>query len=204
MIPLAPCNAASTPLGGAASFGFRKLHRLIRERPNKQVPYVAHTDLERWPPGWVGLGLPRAQYRDLLAKREKGLSSLSSIHSNTATFWLSHLAAGAVDTAAVLAHLLLLIKLADERSVTFSSRYLLLFHARLRDRIKASEHFDLNVAISELDPNVFQRIVLESAGSTLSSRAAPPLDSAAASGDKPGKRAAVSYTHLTLPTNREV
>ena len=141
-----------------------RLQRLAKARHarlDSKVPFLASTGIELWSPSWVGLGLPRHARKSLVAHREKGLDTASKLLSNASCFWLSHFAVGEVSLAAVLAHLLLLLRISDERSSNFAQRYALLFHERLKDRIKASEHFSLDEAISTKDSVVWQRLLEE-------------------------------------------
>merc|ERR1712026_613303 len=98
----------------------RRLERLRKAaaaRRDTSVPFMASSGIEAWTPTWVGEDLPRTQRKSLLQKREKNAHpNLAELLSNAACFWLSHYAVGSCSIAGALAHILVLIRIADERS----------------------------------------------------------------------------------------
>ena len=139
----------------------QRLHRSRATRLNPRVPYLASTAVELWTPCWVGLGLPRSARKAVITQREKKLEGTARLINNVSCFWLSHFAIGEVSITAVFAHVLLISRIADERSSDFASKYVLLFNEHLKDRIKSSEAFDLSAAIATKDLVVWQRLELQ-------------------------------------------
>ena len=96
-----------------------------------------------------------------MARSKGGLQGAASFLSNATVFWLSHLAIGQVDLASVLAHLLLLIRLIEEHSVSYASSYLNCLLIELLEKQKASVFVDVSEFISSRQDRILTRLDLK-------------------------------------------
>ena len=134
------------------------LQRARDARADSRVPYVADSNFYLWAPGWVGLGLPRGAQAAALTNRARRPNSDDNVLADSASFWLSHYEIGVVPLAAVLSHILVLIRIYDEYGSRLTKKYVMRFLDCLRERISRGEHFDLAAAISVRAHGVWEAV----------------------------------------------
>ena len=139
-----------------------RLRRHFADRPAKGVPYIYSSSFDEWVPLWVGEAKSKSERKRLKsALQAEPAKSLANLLSVVANYWLSHMSAGAVTLPAVLAHILQVVRVAQERSVAFAYTYVSRLQARLVSDIKSGLSFDLNERISGRDASVFNQVELE-------------------------------------------
>ena len=118
----------------------RKLHALETEARRRGYRLLASTGFEEWNPQWLGLDKPTSLRKTMHSERTKTLevSGFARILGNITTFWLSHAAVELVSLPSVFAHILLLIRLADERSVKFVIIYERRLMVRMLEKIRSA------------------------------------------------------------------
>ena len=143
----------------------RKLHALDTEARRRNYRLLASTGFEEWNPQWLGLDKPTSVRKAMHSERTKSLESsgLARVLGNITTFWLSHAAVGLVSLPAAFAHFLLLMRLADERSVKFVLAYERRLMVRMLERIRSGEKFKFCDCISHLDSRIVDRLDIEEA-----------------------------------------
>ena len=166
-----------------------RLRRDVRGRASTAVPFVYSSTIDEWVPTWVGEARDRIEQKRIRkALQASPAASLAALLSLVSSFWLSHMAAGAVSLPAVFAHVLLLVKIAYERSVAFAFAYHSRLQARILADIKAGAAFSLDKRIAVVDQTVFAQVELEQLRSTTTStppgRGKKGRDEEASPGDK--------------------
>ena len=138
-----------------------RLRRLEKDAAHRKdgVPYLAFSPAEEWPPLWVGHTLSADARAEALKSRKKGPAASAALFlANSSCFWLSHAAAGLVSIQGVLGHLLLLIRLCDERGTTWAHSYSRALADSLQARIRDGEQFSLDAAIVQEDLDIMRRL----------------------------------------------
>ena len=139
-----------------------RLHRDYGARSDDRVPFVYPSTIDEWVPTWVGEARSKKDRKSLRAKMQSDpQGSLSNLLCLALGYWLSHWAAGAVSLPAVFAHILGLIRMAQERSVLFAYTYISKLQARIATDIKAGVRFDLDDRIANKDIAVHGQVELE-------------------------------------------
>jgi len=137
------------------------ISRAARERDRRRttgVPYLSSSSIMEWQPRWLGSMLAPSERTNHRRQRMKASPhSAASLCNAAAAFWLSHAAIGQVELGSVLAHLLVLLRLADERGLDVTIRYVSLLHQELHTRITEGEEFSLDGVISKIDHNLVRR-----------------------------------------------
>ena len=155
------------------------LQRRARERADPGVPVLATATFEQWAPSWVGEGLPAQAKSALLRDRLRGASTggLARLLNSILVYWLSHLILDQFHLGHLFAHILLLLRMAEEHSTNYVERYEQLFSASLLERVKAGERFSLGDALARRDRDVLYRIDVTAprAGKTSTPPSKPPL-----------------------------
>ena len=157
-----------TPLQGDASaldvnsFGdplhISKAARERDRRKNVNIPYLNSSPTMEWQPRWLGSMLAPSERSNHRRNRMKGSPhSAASLCNSAVAFWLSHAALGQVQVVSVFAHLLVLLRLVDERGLDLTHRYQSLLHQECHTRIAEGEEFSLDLVISKIDHNQIGR-----------------------------------------------
>ena len=126
-----------------------KLQKLMlkaqESRKHQNHPFVADTALESWVPMWVGHGESPAA-RDAMVKQWKKTEGLdtSKFLSLVSNFWLAHAAVGVIQFPDVFAHLLLLIRMIAEHSLSYAIRYERDLHYELQSLTRGSQKFNFS------------------------------------------------------------
>ena len=103
--------------------------------------------------------MPRADRLSHLKAREKSVTGdLGKVLANLASFWLGHVALGQVTLAGAFGHLLTVIRMHEERGMDYTLRYLRYLQADSLKRIRDSEPFNLDRAISRASVTVMDSI----------------------------------------------
>jgi hypothetical protein len=126
----------------AEFFGdLKRIERIRKElvRTGSDKAYFASSQLEEWPPAWLGAGLPRSERGALIKARLSGRLSEVQILNNLGTFLLSHVAVGAITLPAAMQHLLLVGRMLEERGRDFALRYLALFQIEMLSRLRVGQ-----------------------------------------------------------------
>ena len=136
------------------------------------LPCVASSTFEAWTPRWVGEGLGAQAKADLIKRRSGDIvgGGLARLLANVSTYWLAHCAAGQISIVHVLAHLLSLVRLAEERTVEYAYRYSLALHTRMSDDIRAGRAFPLGLILSDIDQSTVDRMDIAAARRAAHSR----------------------------------
>lgn len=124
----------------------QKLMSKAREaRKHQGHPFIADTPLESWVPLWVGHGESPSS-REALVKQWRKTESLdtSRFLSLVSNFWLAHAVVGVIQFPDVLAHLLLLIRMTAERSLSYAVRYERDLHYELQSLTRSSQKFSFS------------------------------------------------------------
>ena len=90
--------------------------------------------------------------------REAPTGGLARLLNSILVYWLSHLILDQFHLGHLPAHILLLLRMAEEHSTNYVERYGQLFSASLLERVKAGERFRLGDALSRRDRDVLYRI----------------------------------------------
>ena len=129
---------------------------------NRGQPHIASSNIGAWPPLWWGSRLNSEAKRKFLAAREKNPAhSLATLLGYSATFWLSHCAAGLVQFEACFAHILLLVRLNEERGLQFAARYSDHVLENIRTAIREGREIDISSYIAYEDFSLTQEILTE-------------------------------------------
>jgi hypothetical protein len=123
---------------------------------------LATSSLEDWAPEWVGEGSSADIRKEVQQQRLKdfGTTSLARFLGNVSTFWLSHAAIGKVSFTAVLSHLLVLIRLADEKGVQTAHKYEDHLLVKLWEDQKAGRLSDLPSQLAEVSTDILLKLKL--------------------------------------------
>ena len=127
-----------------------------------ETPWISHAPLEEWAPDWLGEGRSHASRKKLRADRLLE-GSAPRLFNTVLTFWLCHFAIGECSLTAVLAHVAVLSRIAEEFSVRFALRYEYSLLDHIRYRIKGSERFSLSDVIGKRVHSVWQPLEIEAA-----------------------------------------
>ena len=163
----------------SSAFGdLRRLNQLkskADKRSDHQVPFMALSPIEDWFPRWIGADLDRDKRSALRKARAKDLSSkgFASFLSNILTFLLSHLAVGQIELPSILAYVVVLCKVSEERGSNSAMRYHYLLHNHISDRIRVGERFRLDQYFSSELDHIIRK--LESRQPQVHLTAPPPL-----------------------------
>jgi len=105
------------------------------------------------------------------------LGDLARLLNSILVYWLSHLILDQFHLGHLFAHMLLLLRMAEEHSTNYVERYEQLFSASLLERVKAGERFSLGDALSRRDRDVLYRIDVTAprTGKTSTPPSKPPL-----------------------------
>ena len=144
------------------SFGdLVRISRIARERDRLKhngTPYLSSSSIEEWQPRWLGSLLPPADRTLMRRQRMKhNPHSAAALCNSVGAFYLSHAAIGAVEILSVLAHLLILLRLADERTLATATTYSAMLQTSLHTRIAEGEKFSIDDAISRIDHNILRQ-----------------------------------------------
>ncbi|MCP3913922.1 MAG: hypothetical protein GY711_00020, partial [bacterium] len=132
-----------------------------RRRTRPETPSLAASTVEAWPPGWVGARLSFSERKTVLASRQSNVETLAPFLGNVLTFLMSHVVIGELPVDAALAHLGVLIRIADELTVARSVEYFNRLHSALLAEIRGGQVFDLAERLSVIDEGVFNRMLVE-------------------------------------------
>ena len=102
------------------------LQRRACVRPDPNVPVLATATSEQWAPSWVGEGLPAQAKAALVRDRPRAAPT-----GGLLVYWLSHLILGQFRLGHLFAHILLLLRMAEEHSTNYVERYEQLFSGSL-------------------------------------------------------------------------
>jgi hypothetical protein len=141
----------------------RRLHQLKAKsdkRSDHQVPFMAHSPIEEWFPGWIGADLDRDKRSALHKARSKDLGSkgFASFLSNVLTFLLSHLAVGQIELPSVVAYISILCKVSEERGSTSAMKYHYLLQNHILDRIRVGDRFHLDKFFSVESDSIIRKL----------------------------------------------
>jgi hypothetical protein len=108
----------------------------------------------------VGADLGKDKRIQVLKNRNRDLGSkgFSSFLSNIVTFLISHLAIQQIDLSSILAYVVVLCKLAEERGSAFAVRYHHLLHNQILDKIRMSDHFALDSMFCQEQDHVIRKL----------------------------------------------
>ena len=108
--------------------------------------WIGTSEIENWAPPWVGAELsPQAKTALLKSWRSRTSTDPAMALSSICSFWLSHAVVGALPFQTVLAHILVLLQLLQERGVAFMVNY----ERQLRLRIESHIRADTTKVIDE-------------------------------------------------------
>lgn len=140
-----------------------RLHLLQKKaaaRRDRYLPYIVDSGIELWHPLWWGSRLAQQDRDRFLAQRKRDPGhSLASMIGYSTTFWLSHCAAGLVRFESVFAHILLIVRLFEERGGKFAYRYTRALLDRIRTSIREGLYMDVDRAISSEDISIVQELM---------------------------------------------
>ena len=127
------------------------------------VPIVASAAPDNWLPAWIGDSLSPLGRRDLQKEWAQGYEKISFPRaiSSINAFWLAHAAAHHCTVISVYSHIMLLMRLAAERSQHFAIRYERLLHTKFLSRIRASQAFSLSNDLALIDEGLIRALELE-------------------------------------------
>ena len=87
--------------------------------------------------------------------------STAQLLTNSLTFWLGHIAIGAVSWQAVFAHLALLISLCEDEGPFYACKYILHLRLNILTGIRSGKKASIDERISEMDLDVARIVRLE-------------------------------------------
>ena len=96
----------------------------------------------------------------IIKARSKDLSSkgIAPFLSNVITFWLSHLAVRQIELPSILAYVIILCKLTEERGNIFAVRYHHYLQNHLLDKVRIGEKFNLDQWLSIEQDHIIRKI----------------------------------------------
>ena len=141
-----------------------RLSKLLRvsSKLGLQTGFVTTTPLEDWSPSWIGHLETTSSRKAMVTKRRNGFdrASFTQFMGNILSFWLSHMALGQVTQGAVLCHVCLLTKMADEHGTSFAQKYEAHLVMYLGDKQKSAPLHKLDRYLRTVDERILQRLVL--------------------------------------------
>ncbi len=130
-----------------------------RSRP--EVPCFAASTIESWPPAWIGARLSYAERKTVLASRQGSLDSFAAFLGNVITFLMSHVAIGELPVDAAFAHVGVLVRMADELTVSRAVEYFRRLQSVILADIRGGARFDLAERLASVDDAIFNRMLVE-------------------------------------------
>ena len=155
-----PCPTNAYSALPEAACGHDELMSSVYSAPKSFDPdsghFLASIPLSEWNPAWVAQGLTADARLEAFSRRTKDFprGGLALFLNNVYAFWLSHLPLGQIHLAHITAHVLLLLRLAEEHSTHLACQYELELLAQLRGRHVLGQAVDLTRALLYVDHDI--------------------------------------------------
>ena len=169
-------------------------------------PYISQKPLEEVFPVYVLQGLPTTQRTAILKSRQTESPSMSRLIETVMAFWLAHHVVGMVSLKAIVQHLMILLKMAQSKTVSHAVWYSRLLPDYVRSRVvrkNATVETFLETVVEELDKKAESMSKKSLTGFKSEEKPDVPRPKAKPSKGAPSK-AGASPKYEIVPINKQV
>ena len=138
----------------------RAISKKLEDAQSGNVPFLVSSSLEEWNPSWIGSDLSKTHRENLVKDRSKDIAGkgFAIFLQNVVCFLMCHLALRQLELPTILAYIMVLARLSEERSVKFAFRYHQTVQHRILEKIKRRETFSIDGYLTAESESIVRKL----------------------------------------------